>query len=224
MATSEPLLPTPNTMDSLEPKKLERIVAHNQKARPGRSYLSQNLREVVYYGKRNLDGTSSQADSPVSLSPKLDEEKERKITAISGLKCLELYNLQNQHGSSLKTSVALLLGTTAWFSNKCALIWKAKVMKSNRLLFQLSPSMHCTEETGYGLLGTPKSQDERAALSDRGRHNMGEQVHGALNGRETGLRLQPNFVEWMMGYPKDWTELPDSKLLAMRLSHKSQSK
>jgi len=26
-------------------------------------------------------------------------------------------------------------------------------------------------------------------------------------GRETGLKLQPNFVEWMMGYPQNWTDL-----------------
>jgi len=57
MPTYEPLLPTPNTLDSLEPKSLERIVAHNQKARPGRSYLSMNLRELIAYGPRNLNGT-----------------------------------------------------------------------------------------------------------------------------------------------------------------------
>lgn len=53
----EPFLPTPNTMESLESKILESIVAHNQKARPGRSYLAMNLREQIAYGKRNLDGT-----------------------------------------------------------------------------------------------------------------------------------------------------------------------
>lgn len=26
-------------------------------------------------------------------------------------------------------------------------------------------------------------------------------------GRQTGLKLQPNFVEWMMGYPQNWTDL-----------------
>lgn len=51
------LLPTLNTMESLEPKTLARIVEHNQKARPGRSYLSQNMRELVVYGKRKLDGS-----------------------------------------------------------------------------------------------------------------------------------------------------------------------
>jgi hypothetical protein len=128
------------------------------------------------------------------------------------------------------------------------------------------------------LLGTPKAQDSRAAMRDRGKHNMGEQVQEAINallptprvsekegspvknaelkngrrsrtnrkgvrfgvkvkdvlavlptpragnpgsrpnkkggkvlneevGREAGLKLQPNFVEWMMGYPQNWTDL-----------------
>jgi hypothetical protein len=26
-------------------------------------------------------------------------------------------------------------------------------------------------------------------------------------GAKTGLKLQPNFVEWMMGYPQGWTDL-----------------
>jgi hypothetical protein len=138
------------------------------------------------------------------------------------------------------------------------------------------------------LLGTPKAQDSRAAMRDRGKHNMGEQVQEAINallptprvsekegspvknaelkngrwsrvnrkgvrfgvkvkdvlamlptpsvmdmrndirkpeersdqakkggcsnlrekvGNAPGLRLQPNFVEWMMGYPQNWTDL-----------------
>ena len=48
------LWPTPNTLESLPPKKLERIMEHNQKARPGRSYASMNLRELVVYGTQPI--------------------------------------------------------------------------------------------------------------------------------------------------------------------------
>ena len=52
--------------------------------------------------------------------------------------------------------------------------------------------------------------------------------HGAkikdVLGTETGLKLHPNFVEWMMGFPEGWTEIPDSKLLEMRLSRKLRKK
>jgi hypothetical protein len=43
--------PTPNTLQGLAPKKLDRIMEYNNKARPGRSYASMNLREQVVYGK-----------------------------------------------------------------------------------------------------------------------------------------------------------------------------
>lgn len=51
------------------------------------------------------------------------------------------------------------------------------------------------------MLGTPTAQDSSAALTDRGKCNMGEQVNGL------GLKLQPAFVEWMMGLPMNWTSL-----------------
>jgi hypothetical protein len=47
-----------------------------------------------------------------------------------------------------------------WFSSRCALIWKLKGTKFNRLLFQLRPKTHRTEEIGVGLLlKTPCSAD-----------------------------------------------------------------
>ena len=57
------------------------------------------------------------------------------------------------------------------------------------------------------MYGTPKAQDNRAALWDRGKGNLGEQVHGENNARATGGRLNPNFVEFLMGYPMNWTKI-----------------
>ena len=56
------------------------------------------------------------------------------------------------------------------------------------------------------MLPTPKAQDSRAALTDRGKSNFGEVVQG-----KTGLKLQPSFVEWMMGFPQNWTDLNSPK-------------
>lgn len=54
------------------------------------------------------------------------------------------------------------------------------------------------------LLPTPKaSEGDRKT-----RHKQGGRVLGGEIGKSAGnrLRLQPAFVEWMMGYPKKWTE------------------
>ena len=51
--------------------------------------------------------------------------------------------------------------------------------------------------------GTPKVQDSRHALQDRGKGNLGEQVSGLHNGG----KLNPTWVEWLMGWPLEWTDL-----------------
>jgi len=57
------------------------------------------------------------------------------------------------------------------------------------------------------MYGTPKAQDSRAALTDRGKGNFGEQVHQEYNAKQVGGRLNPNFVEFLMAYPQDWTKI-----------------
>lgn len=65
---------------------------------------------------------------------------------------------------------------------------------------------------------TPKCQDAGAALFDRRKGNLGEVIHGKyLNGgsatpQTKSARLNPNWVEWLMGWPIGYTDL---KPLAM---------
>lgn len=55
---------------------------------------------------------------------------------------------------------------------------------------------------------TPKCQDSRAALTDRHKSNLGEVVHGGIETLPTKTaRLNPNWVEWLMGWPIGWTDL-----------------
>jgi len=63
--------------------------------------------------------------------------------------------------------------------------------------------------------GTPKAQDSRHALRDRGKGNLGEQVSGLHNGG----KLNPTWTEWLMGWPLEWTDL---KPLVMDKSHSVQ--
>jgi hypothetical protein len=51
--------------------------------------------------------------------------------------------------------------------------------------------------------GTPKVQDSRHALKDRGKGNLGEQVSGLHNGG----KLNPLWTEWLMGWWIGWTDL-----------------
>ena len=124
----------------------------------------------------------SQEDSPANLSPSLAEERERTITATSGHRCFERYGRFTPLGSLVKT----LMESRRWWSPAKSLRWdaqtifskrityterkadspstksvqtsKPKDIPSNRLLFQLVPSGHRTEETESGLLPTVQTQ------------------------------------------------------------------
>ena len=260
----EKLLPTPSTSDQYNPNTKN---DHDKK----KGYL-RDMESVI----------SSREASPASHSLKPDEEKERQMTVSSGRRCLELYESLNLHGSSLKTCVAYLVLKGDWYSNKCALTWKTKVTMSNRLLFQLAPSVRRTEEIECGLLPTSQGRDWKGAegrgkdlpakiemiptpqasdattgaiIGENDRFYMTKGLPRKVNkngtdesvglarlmllktpsaseaeggwkvadkyweakapklktrdqvGRGTGLKLQPNFVEWMMGFPQGWTDL-----------------
>ena len=293
METSGGLLPTPTSKSNQHCKSMQ-----------SRGQGCRNLRALL---------TFSPADFHVNHSVKQEKEKELMMTVSSGRKCLESYENSSPHGSSLKTCVAYLLSTTAWYSNKCVLTWKTKVTKSNRLLFQLAPSTPRTAGTECGLLpthraGNPGSRPNgkggkvlaeeikkvgmlpTATTGDRRSKNSKQQginnvIEGiqlptpkasdghlsdipcernrktpcleaqinmkmfptpvasdhqdrwqtkrdwkgaqgrakkngkmdvpalvdGVTGQKTGLKLQPAFVEWMMGYPEKWTELPCPK-------------
>ena len=134
---------------------------------------------------------------------------ERKITAISGAKCYEQYAKFSPLGLLAKT----LMESSQWYSPAKRLRWdvqticstrisyternrnsqlkpsvktlKVQDIPSNRLLFQLVPSEHPTEETGCGLLQdlmpTPIASDAQggAAKLTKGRRLRNGKVFSA---------------------------------------------
>lgn len=60
-----------------------------------------------------------------------------------------------------------------------------------------------------GLLPTPKTQDCRHAMNDRGKSNLGEEIaQWAKEDGQTSQYLSPLFTAEMMGFKTDWTVLP----------------
>jgi hypothetical protein len=75
------LLPTPNTMEGLEPKSKESILAYNAKCRPGKSYATSNLRERLAHGK--MEAEMAMLPTPITdngheRSPKYWKNREEK--------------------------------------------------------------------------------------------------------------------------------------------------
>jgi hypothetical protein len=91
------------------------------------------------------------------------KEREQMMIATSGMKLLESLPNVNRAGLLGKMLKDLLTSTTAWSSDRCKLIWKIKVSKSNVLLFQLQASVHGIKGKESGLLDsmlpTPTTMD-----------------------------------------------------------------
>lgn len=90
-------------------------------------------------------------DSHVNLSQSQEKEKEQMTIDTSGMKLLESSENANQSGSLAKMLKVLLTSKKAWYSDRCKMIWKKKVSKSNVLLYQLQASVLGIKEKESGL-------------------------------------------------------------------------
>jgi hypothetical protein len=67
------------------------------------------------------------------------------------------------------------------------------------------------------MLPTPQARDFKGSHKTKTRDTLPDQIEmGAtkgMTGMKTGLKLQPSFVEWLMGYPIGWTDLKHSETL-----------
>lgn len=166
---------------------------------------------------------------PASPSALLGSEKERTTTATSGLQCARLSRLSGPLGLFVK----MCLGTSAWGSTRCSLIWRATVTPHNRLLFQLLALERGTIGTEFGLFPTPNKKDgdgfyvvTKAATLNRirdGKQTHWPQIAILLTDLEKGW-ANPSFGEFLMGYPIRWSALKDSETPSSHRSRKSSSR
>lgn len=121
---------------------------------------------------------SSQGDFPVNPSVWQGSDEARMTTVISGRKCCERFGKYVPAGSWVKMFSESLIGRTDWFSNRCALIWRLKASKSNRIYFQLAVSTRRISDTERGsspmLLKTPAAIDAYANRLSKKEQRFGD--------------------------------------------------
>ena len=148
-------------------------------------------------------------DFPVNRSPRLENEKGRTMTVISGLRCLESY----ANSGPLGCLVKMCLGSSIWHSRRCTLTWKKKVTKSKLSLFQLAVSMLPTKDSepqfwptpstgaalcaGTGNFKTLRKMAEKGLITEEERREFSKGNGGKTN---------PQLLEWLMGYEQQFTD------------------
>ena len=174
---------------------------------------------------------SSLVVSPASRSVVPGSEKARKITVTSGRRCLESCGSSGPLGCLER----MLLESSIWNSNLVVLTWKVKVIPSGRSLFQLAGSEPCIDGIEYfllptptapgshqvgtiqewggsgnrfRLLTTPKADDGRRGRPFRGDRAPGDGLTNLDKGDGSliGCRLNPEWIESLMGLPTGWTD------------------
>jgi hypothetical protein len=149
------------------------------------------------------------------------------MTATSGRTLLGLYENLGRVGPLAK----MLLGMSRWASTKCYLTWRDLATPGRRLLFRLSPSMPSTKETGHGLWLTPTATERRCSNVAELVWTKNGTVRRAYKNKTSALglsmqagavlgNLNPQWVEWLMGYPIGWTDLQRSETQSSRKSRK----
>ena len=162
--------------------------------------------------KEQVEGqlTLFQEDSRVNHFPLPGSKEARMMTVTSGLKCLESY----ENSGPLGSLVRMCLGSSVWHSTKRLLTWKVKGTKSSVSLFQLAVSMPRTKEkdsllwptpsTGAALCGGTRNFKHLQELADAGIITEAERRNLSQG---NGGKTNPEFIEWLMGYEKKFTDL-----------------
>ena len=116
-------------------------------------------------------------DSLANHSHLPGKEKARMMNATCGAKCYEQFKKLNRDSSSLKMSLVSRILMADWYSSRCALTWKLKGTKYNRLLFLLVPKTLRTVETGVGSLELGMLPTITASFGERGGNLNPESNH-----------------------------------------------
>ena len=129
------------------------------------------------------------------------------MTATSGRKFAELLPRQDPAGCCVK----MLLATSRWVSTRCLMTWQAlDTPVRRRLCFQLVPWGTGTDETGCGLLPTTRAsiyKNRKWWTRKRSYQNLEELPMKPGFEWLNGKPINPQWLEWHMGYPIGWTEL-----------------
>jgi len=169
--------------------------------------METSQRQISLFTEEEL--TSSQADSLANPTQQQGYERERKMTDISGRKCLEQLGKFSHVGLWEKTFTALLIGQAGWYSTRCKLTWKLRATRSHRFYFQLAVSTLPTDGIGFGLLPTAREASARGNCSnDRKRGNLEDAI-------ASGLLPTPNQRDYKGRTGSGWTQqssLPNTLL------------
>ena len=197
-APSVPLSGTPTPQVYLSP---DRMKAFSRLSRFGMTFapLTDDRGKAVL--------TSFLADFPVRTSPRLEKAQESKESGQEcGSRWPESFAKWDHATSSWKTPLSLLAEDSTEFSG----IWpRWGMMRAGECSVQSMPA-HLTRGTGSGLWLTPQANEDAAGTPAGNMQKMlgnDPRIRGTTPEEWGRGTLNPTWVEWLMGWPLEWTAL-----------------
>jgi hypothetical protein len=200
---------TPNTMDTLPPRSEKAVIRQMTTARKGSTKPS-NLREQVHPETMKMYGWMYPTPTQDSASERTKKYKQGGTPLPLAVK------MYPTPSASCQMDVVAPPETVKQNSKGWSVTRVGTGTKFGAKLNDVVNKIYNTPTTNDAKnLTFPKSQTDRSSL-------IGNMIKEGMP--KLGGKLNPTFVEFLMGYPMDWTKIEptESKLLETQSFHKSQ--
>lgn len=154
--------------------------------------------------------TLSLGGSHASRTASLENGLQKTTSGICGQNSSEL---SGNYGPNTLL-VRMLMASYQQYMSPFAPTWKKRVTKSGRSVYRLALSERTMKDTGFVFLASPRaSQDFKPIRKQTPREHSGKHGQtmcsslGIIFPERIGQYINPQFAEWMMGFPEGWTDV-----------------
>ena len=154
--------------------------------------------------------TLFRAGSPASRTASLGNGLQKTTSGICGQSSSELCE---NHGPNTLL-VRMLMASYQQYMSPFAPTWKRRVTKSGRSVYRLALSERTMKDTGFVFLASPRaSQDFKPIRKQTPQEHSGKHGQtmcsslGIICPGRIGQYINPQFAEWMMGFPIGWGDI-----------------
>ena len=158
--------------------------------------------------------TLFRAGSRASRTASLENGLQKTTSGICGQSSSEL---SGNYGPNTLL-VRMLMASYQQYMSPFAPTWKKRVTKSGRSVYRLALSERTMKDTGFVFLASPRaSQDFKPIRKQTPREHSGKHGQtmcsslGIIFPERIGQYINPQFAEWMMGFPIGWGDIRSTK-------------
>lgn len=154
--------------------------------------------------------TLSLGGSRASRTASLENGLQKTTSGICGQSSSEL---SGNYGPNTLL-VRMLMASYQQYMSPFAPTWKKRVTKSGRSVYRLALPERTMKDAGFVFLASPRaSQDFKPIRKQTPREHSGKHGQtmcsslGIIFPERIGQYINPQFAEWMMGFPEGWTDV-----------------